>query len=294
MKKLFLTIVCSVAIWSVTAQDYQAAMRTDIKPYKAEVSFNKTLHILFPAEVKYVDLGSSDLIADKADGAGNVVRIKAANEFTGETNFSIITADGVFYTFDAVYSDNPRTLTIEIADWLHDDPYSKAAERLMYVRPEEFGNRQTPLQVSRTMYSIYLNNKIHIRTIENRNGGIKFKLLGIYVGGDMLYLMTSIENDSSLDFEIDRIRFRICERKVSKRTARQETVLNPIRIFDENTSLVKAGETLRNVYVFRRFTMPKTQALRIELFEAGGARHLSFEIRHFDVEKALKVDDMGR
>ena len=42
-----------------------------IAPHRIEVTFRKTVHILFPSEVKYVDLGSFDIIADKATGAGN-------------------------------------------------------------------------------------------------------------------------------------------------------------------------------------------------------------------------------
>ena len=38
--------------------------------------------------LKYVDLGSNYIIAGKADGAENVVRVKATTEgFPGETNF---------------------------------------------------------------------------------------------------------------------------------------------------------------------------------------------------------------
>ena len=33
---------------------------------------DKTVHVIFPAEVRYVDLGSPDLIAGKADGAENL------------------------------------------------------------------------------------------------------------------------------------------------------------------------------------------------------------------------------
>lgn len=39
-----------------------------IIPYKIEVTFGKTVHILFPSEVRYVDLGSNNIIAGKADG----------------------------------------------------------------------------------------------------------------------------------------------------------------------------------------------------------------------------------
>ena len=53
----------------------------------------------FPASVKYVDLGSEDLIAGKADGAENDIRVKAAvKNFKKETNMSVITEDGSFYT----------------------------------------------------------------------------------------------------------------------------------------------------------------------------------------------------
>ena len=48
-----------------------------IPPHGLEVTYNKTVHILFPSEVRYVDLGSPNLIAGKADGAENVIRVKA-------------------------------------------------------------------------------------------------------------------------------------------------------------------------------------------------------------------------
>ena len=69
-----------------------------ITPYRIGVPFSKTVHILFPSEVRYVDLGSTDIIAGKADGVENVVRVKAAvRDFPGETNFSVITGDGSFH-----------------------------------------------------------------------------------------------------------------------------------------------------------------------------------------------------
>lgn len=48
-----------------------------IPPYGLEVTYDKTTHIIFPSSVRYVDLGSSNLIAGKADGAENVIRVKA-------------------------------------------------------------------------------------------------------------------------------------------------------------------------------------------------------------------------
>ena len=44
-----------------------------IPPHGLEVTYDKTVHILFPSAVRYVDLGSPNLIAGKADGAENVI-----------------------------------------------------------------------------------------------------------------------------------------------------------------------------------------------------------------------------
>lgn len=43
-----------------------------IPPHGLEVTYDKTVHVIFPAAVRYVDLGSPNLIAGKADGAENV------------------------------------------------------------------------------------------------------------------------------------------------------------------------------------------------------------------------------
>ena len=63
-----------------------------ISPHKIEVTFQKTVHILFPSEVNmWIWLVRHH--SGQGTGAENVVRIKAAVKgFEGETNFSVITA----------------------------------------------------------------------------------------------------------------------------------------------------------------------------------------------------------
>lgn len=73
-----------------------------VPPYGLEVTYDKTTHIIFPSAVRYVDLGSPNLVAGKADGAENVIRVKAVvKNFRDETNMSVITESGSFYTFSA-------------------------------------------------------------------------------------------------------------------------------------------------------------------------------------------------
>lgn len=49
-----------------------------IPPYGLEVTFEKTVHTIFPALIRYVDLGSNNIIAGEAGSSENILRVKAA------------------------------------------------------------------------------------------------------------------------------------------------------------------------------------------------------------------------
>ena len=86
-----------------------------IPPHGLEITNDKTVLVIFPAPVRYVDLGAPNLIAGKADGAENVIRVKATTRhFRQETNMSVITEDGNFYTFNVKYADEPLQLKEEM------------------------------------------------------------------------------------------------------------------------------------------------------------------------------------
>ena len=294
MNRLLFVVALTVLFFvGVQAQDTVRtfSQRQVVEPYRVEVAFNKTLHILFPSEVVYVDLGSLDLIADKADGAQNVVRIKAAKQdFTEETNFSVITADGCFYSFTAVYSENPSQLNIEMEDWLHKDPYSDFANRQMYIRLDELSG-ETPLTVNRIMYTILRRNVRDIKSVGSKRFGIEVLLRGVYVHGDLFYLHVSMRNRSKVAFDIDYIRFKICDRKTARRTAVQETFVNPVRVFDE-IMRVDAEAMIRNVFVFRKFTIPDDKVLVMEVYERNGGRHQRFEIENSRLVGAREMDEL--
>lgn len=262
-----------------------------IEPYRVEVTFAKTVHILFPAAVTYVDLGSADLIAGKADGAENVVRIKSSVQgFDGETNFSVITSDGCFYSFNATYAPEPQKLNIEMEDWLRRDPYSEFANDRMYIRLDELAN-QTPLVVNQIMHTIYEKNAREIKTVGSKKFGIQVWLKGIYVHNDLLFLHTSLRNFSNLSYDIEFIRFKVVDKKIAKRTAMQETFVKPVRVFNDRTS-IGPKSTVRNVYAFPKITIPDDKVLVMEIYEKNGGRHQSFAIENSDLLNARSVNEL--
>ena len=62
---LFL-IVAAIAAAKVTAQTTPETP-AEIRPQHIEAGFTKTVHILFPSPVTYIDIGSMDIIAGKAE-----------------------------------------------------------------------------------------------------------------------------------------------------------------------------------------------------------------------------------
>ena len=77
------------------------------------VSDQKTTHLVFPSPVTYVDLGSTGLIAAKATGSENIVRVKAAASGFSETNMTVLSG-GKLYSFVVNYQRSPRLAGIDL------------------------------------------------------------------------------------------------------------------------------------------------------------------------------------
>ena len=251
-----------------------------IPPHGLEVTYDKTVHILFPSAVRYVDLGSPNLIAGKADGAENVIRVKATvRNFRTETNMSVITEDGSYYSFNVKYADEPLLLNVEMKDFIHDGSTVK-----------ELGS-ESPMLVHLIMKSLHKENKRKVKHIGCKRFGIQYLLKGIYVHNDLLYLHTEIKNQSNVPFDVDYITFKIVDKKVAKRTAIQEQVLFPLRAY--NYAVRIAGkQSERTVFCLQKFTIPDGKQLVVEMNEKDGGRHQTFVVENEDLVQAETINEL--
>ena len=200
-----------------------------IPPHALEVCYNKTTHIIFPAEITYVDLGNENLVAGLADGAKNVLRVKSAfKSFKQETNLSVITEDGSYYTFNVKFAKEPLLLSIEMTDFLHDGEGVNRPNNAQEIYLEKLGS-ESPMLVKLIMKSIYKQNKREIKHIGSKRFGVQFLLKSIYTNNGLLYFHTELKNTSNIAFDIDYVMFKIVDKKVIKRTAMQEQVIEPLR-----------------------------------------------------------------
>jgi len=314
MKRIFLMFALAVSVFVANAQEvandtatvietkpttgdyYQGFTRPltfdrMIPPYALEVTFNKTVHVIFPAPIRYVDLGSADLLAAKADGTENVLRVKAAlRHFSRESNLSVITEDGAYYTFNVKYADEPVKLSVEMTDFLHDGEAVNRPNNALAIYMEELG-QESPLLVKLIMQSIYKDNDREIKHLGSKRFGIQHTLKGVYTHNGLLYFHLQLKNSSNVPFNIDFITFKIVDKKVAKRTAIQEQVIWPLRAYN-NLMVIGGKRTERTIFTLPKFTIPDDKMLVIELNEQEGGRHQRFTVDNADLVRAKVINEL--
>ena len=262
-----------------------------IPPYALEVTFSKTVHLIFPAAVRYVDLGSSDLLAAKADGAENILRVKSAVQgFDRETNLSVITEEGAYYTFNVKYADEPEKLSVEMADFLHGWNVENKPGNGIPVYLSDLGN-ESPYVVRLILETIHKNNRTKIRHIGSKNFGIQYLLKGIYSHNELLFFHLHLKNKSTVAYNMDYIVFKIVDKKVAKRTAMQEQIITPIRSYNQVTGVAGKREE-RTVFALPKFTIPDDKQLIIELMERDGGRNQTLTVENADLVRAEVIDKL--
>ena len=280
-------IVAAIAAVKVTAQ-MTPETPAEIRPLRIEAGFTKTVHILFPSPVTYIDIGSMDIIAGKADGAENVVRVKAAvRNFAAETNLTVITEDGGFFTFDVYYAENPVVSTLNLtvqepqpesmkkpAAVGYPQPTAPASEGRVLLR--EVG-REKPATIKRMLSDIYRQNRTDVKGIRTKKYGIEVEVLGIYVFNDVIYIHSCISNDTNISFEVDARHFIVADRKLTKRTAQQQSTLEVLRVCND-PAVVRGHQRQRTVFALPKLTISDDKVLLLEIIEKNGARHQTVEI----------------
>lgn len=261
-----------------------------VLPYGLEVTFEKTVHLIFPAPVRYVDLGSQNIIAGKAEDAENVLRVKAAvKDFETETNMSVICEDGSFYAFNVKYADEPEKLNVEMKDFL-----SPVEGRLPSNRADiyfkELGN-ESPILVKLMMKTIYQNDKRVFKHIGTQMFGMKFLLRGLYAHNGLLYFHTRIDNMTNMPYSVDFVTFKVVDKKVAKRTAIQEQVLQPLRAYHQ-VNYIKGKHTESSVFALEQFSLSEDKQLEVTLYEHNGGRTLTFYVEPQDLLLAQKIDNL--
>ena len=252
-----------------------------IGSYRMTVGFQKTTHLIFPYAVSYVDLGNGGIIADKARGAENIVKVKASQQGFPETNMTVVTTDGRLYSFLVNYDASPRVLNYNLAST--DVSSSSAVVPLAHL--SNMGVTQSDLEE----YSRLVLDKRKGPHVQEKKDDITLALQGMYTQDDVFFFPLHLANSSNINYDVDFVKFYIRDKKVAKRTAIQESEMTPVFVYNASQTTIPGPGNIDQVYALRKFTIPDDKNLVVEMFEKGGGRQLSFVVTNSDILKARKL-----
>ncbi|ADY37964.1 bacteroides conjugative transposon TraN protein [Phocaeicola salanitronis DSM 18170] len=119
------------------------------------------------------------------------------------------------------------------------------------------------------------------RNVSHRQHRMTMRLNNIYAVGDYFFLDFSIDNHTNIRFDIDEIRVKLADKKVSKATNSQVIELVPEMELEQRTSFLHG---YRNVLVIKKMTFPNDKVLTIEVSEKQiSGRTIALNIDYEDV-----------
>lgn len=277
MKKISVRVVTGILLLLLSvqlfAQNNTETKVTVIKPYVLPITFYKTTNLIFPYAIKSVDRGSKDILVQKAKGVENILQVKAGKLGFDQTNLTVITADGKLYSYILNYSDTLSMLNIRF-------------DNTTAVYPEAFipNISINEAQVKADANTVAMAKET-IHGVKDKSYGMKMKVSGLYIRGDVLFLRLTLQNQTNINYDIDQLRFYIRDEKKAKRTATQELEISPLYVKDD-TSVITGQTEKVFVYALPKFTIPNKKYLAIELMEKSGGRHLRIRVHNKTIIRA--------
>lgn len=128
------------------------------------------------------------------------------------------------------------------------------------------------------------------RNVSRRQHRMTMRLNNIYAVGDYFFIDFSIENRTDIRFDIDEIRVKLADKKVSKATNSQVIELKPEMELERRRSFLHG---YRNVLVVKKMTFPNDKVLTIEVSEKQiSGRTIALNIDYEDVLCADSFNDV--
>lgn len=133
-----------------------------------------------------------------------------------------------------------------------------------------------------------MKNGPRIFFLRDHNGKMRFRVSGIYAHGATLFFLLQLNNRSSLDYDVDSIRFFVTGAGRMKAPSSRVKVLQPVYVYD-STVTVPGYRRLTTIYAVPRFTLPPGRQLQIIVWEKNGGRQLRVQTTNFVLERARLI-----
>ena len=195
-----------------------------------------------------------------------------------ESNLLVINRNGSIFSYIVRYKSQLSKLNYFI-------PLSNSiGNERPIAKDSVLGKSSVELVDNSTYYyqkfcSYLLERKQRIGRIKKRNEGIILNVENIVFDKDELYFVIEIENNSTLDYDLNFLNLSIETRQKGKRKSLQRLYKEPI--YKHNLpSKIKENETARFVYVLPKFSLSDDRRAILELNEKDGERNIEMKLSH--------------
>lgn len=228
--------------------------------------------------IRFVDISTDKVVGDQA--INNTIRLKPKE--TGHE-------DGEVLAIVTIVTERYRTqyallYTTRMQEAVTDKEI-EFRERNAYNNPAVSMSQADMTQFARRIW----NSPAKYRSVRSREHRMTMRLNNIYAVGDYFFIDISIENKTNIRFDIDEIRVKLADKKVTKATNAQIVELTPALVLEQAKSF---RHGYRNVIVLKKMTFPNDKVLTIEMTEkqiSGRNIHLNI-----DYEDVLSADSFNR
>lgn len=266
IKRIGALAVCALAaLPSLAQQTYQEMEQLTINE-------NVTTVITASEPVRFVDISTDAVVGDQP--INNTIRLKPKEG-------ADVHADGDILAIVTIVTERYRTqyaliYTTRLQEAVTDKQI-QPHEKISYHNPSVSMSTEDMTKYARKIW----NSPARIRNVSTRQHRMTMRLNNIYSVGEYFFLDFSIENRTNIRFDIDEIRVKLNDKKMSKATNAQMVELTPAMMLDQSGSF-KYG--YRNVIVLKKMTFPNDKVLTIEISEKQiSGRTICLDIDYEDV-----------
>lgn len=268
--------ICMAAMLIVAASE-MSAQTTPVEMEWLTVNENVTTIVTASEPVKMVDLSTDKIAGDQP--IENTVRLKPKEASKDGDILAIVTIVTERYRtqYGLVYTSKMSEAVT--------DKEILPVERTAYAHPSVTMSQEEMYRHARRIW----NSPARFRDVSCKGHGMRMRLNNIYTCGDYFFIDFSVSNRTNIRFDIDEIRLKLTDKKITKATNSQSIELKPEMMLEKAASFSKG---YRNVIAVKKLTFPDEKVLTIEMSEDQiSGRTMKLEIDYEDVLSADSFDD---
>lgn len=274
--KLHQSLLVGIAALCITSSMYAQQTYTELE--QLTVNEKVTTVITASEPILFVDISTDKVVGDQP--MENTVRLKPkeAGHEDGEVLCIVTIVTERYRTqYALLYTTRMKEAVTDKEIQLH--------ERNAYNNPSVSMSTADMTAYARQIW----NSPALFRNVATKQHRMVMRLNNIYSVGEYFFIDFSIDNKTNIRFDIDEIRIKLADKKLSKATNAQIIELTPALVL-EQTSSFKHG--YRNVIVLKKLTFPNDKILSIEVTEKQiSGRNISLDIEY---EYVLSADSFNK